>query len=222
MAARVGEGDGCVLPGGMSSSRSPRPWPRLRTTPQEDRRRPGPGRGFEVKYTAPIWERPLPRRQAPSTLPWTWTRCLPPVAPDQTCLCSTGAGPAALRGAACRTCVWGTGSRCSCAARWTCRLSTCPRSLWTPLLCEGRVLSRRWWSSSWKCRARVSARACGTDFAGVEWRQYAGAGEIFWCMGRTTCTRRRERPFGFTASPGRCTNTGQGRGGAGLWLSTSL
>ena len=30
-----------------------------------------------------------------------------------------------------------------------------------------------------------------------------------WCIRRTTYTRR-ERPFGFTASPGRFTNTGQG------------
>ena len=36
-----------MLPGGTSSSRSPRPWPRLRTTPQEDRGRPGPGSGGE-------------------------------------------------------------------------------------------------------------------------------------------------------------------------------
>ena len=51
--------------------------------------------------------------------------------------------------------------------------------------------------------------ACGTDFAGREWGQYAGAGGIFWCLGSTLYTRR-ERPFGFTASPGWYTNTGQG------------
>ena len=38
----------------------------------------------------------------------------------------------------------------------------------------------------------------------------ARAGGIFWCMGRTTCTRRSERPLGFTASPGRDIKTGQG------------
>ena len=94
----------------MSRSRSPRHSPRLRTTPQQDRGRPGPGRGFEVKYTAKFREHPLPRRQAPSTLPWTLTRCLPPVAPDQTgwhpCLVHRS-GPVALRGAACRTCAPG-------------------------------------------------------------------------------------------------------------------
>ena len=37
-----------------------------------------------MKCTAKFLEHPLPRHQTPSTLPWTWTRCLPPVAPDQT------------------------------------------------------------------------------------------------------------------------------------------
>ena len=37
-----------------------------------------------MKYTAKFREHPFTRRQAPSTLPWTLTRCLPPVAPDQT------------------------------------------------------------------------------------------------------------------------------------------
>ena len=44
--------------------------------------------------------------------------------------------------------------------------------------------------------------AHGTDFAGVEWRHFAGTGGICWCMGRTPYIRR-ERPFGFTASPAR-------------------
>ena len=76
---------GCGCTGATSSFRCRCSWPRFSTTPpQGDRRRPGAGRGFEVKYTAKFREHPLSRRQAPSSLPWTWTRCRPPVAPDQT------------------------------------------------------------------------------------------------------------------------------------------
>ena len=58
--------------------------------------------------------------------------------------------------------------------------------------------------------------ARGLDFAGVEWRQFGLTGGIYWCMGRTTYTRR-QRPVGFTASPGwdirlrRCTGLWCGR-----------
>ena len=48
--------------------------------------------------------------------------------------------------------------------------------------------------------------ALATDFAGVAWCQFAGTG---WCMVGASFTKR-DRPFGFTASPGRCTNIGQG------------
>ena len=76
---------GCGCTGTTSSSRCRCSWPRFSTTPpQGDRRRPGAGRGFEVKYTAKFRVHPLPRRQAPRSLPRTWTRCLPPVSPDQT------------------------------------------------------------------------------------------------------------------------------------------
>ena len=44
-AAQRRVGDDCVLLGGISTSRSPRPWPRVPTTqPYGDRRRPGPVR----------------------------------------------------------------------------------------------------------------------------------------------------------------------------------
>ena len=68
----------------MYGSASRWPCPSASTTSQEVRRWTGPERGFEVKYTATFREHTLPRRQAPSALPWTWMRCLSPVAPDQT------------------------------------------------------------------------------------------------------------------------------------------
>ena len=46
----------------MSSSRSPRPWPRRCTTPHEDRRRPVPGEeDSELNYTAAVWKTPPPQ-----------------------------------------------------------------------------------------------------------------------------------------------------------------
>ena len=55
--------------------------------------------------------------------------------------------------------------------------------------------------------------ARGPDSTGTEWRQYVGTGGTYWCMGRTTYTRR-ERPFGFTASPGRDIKLGKVEAGA--------
>ena len=59
-------GDDCVLHGGMSSSRSPRPLPCLRTTQLHgDRRRQGPGEGSEGKFTAE--DRRTPPPEEPGT-----------------------------------------------------------------------------------------------------------------------------------------------------------
>ena len=49
----------------------------------------------------------------------------------------------------------------------------------------------------------------GRDAAGIEWSQVAGRGGIYWWMVRTRYAKW-DRPKGFTASPGRKTNTGQG------------
>ena len=39
----------------------------------------------------------------------------------------------------------------------------------------------------------VGLVARGPDSAGIEWRQYVETGGTFWCMGRTTYTRRERR-----------------------------
>ena len=73
----VGEGDDCVLLGGMSRSRSPRPLPRTPTTQLHgDRLWQGPGGGNELHYTAKIRNIPPPRRLVPSTLRWMPGRTL--------------------------------------------------------------------------------------------------------------------------------------------------
>ena len=73
-----GEGDDCMLPGGMSSSRSSRPLPRIRATQLHgDRRWQGPGSGNEQYYTATFRSIPPPRRQALSTFFLTSKMCLP-------------------------------------------------------------------------------------------------------------------------------------------------
>ena len=68
---------GCT--GGTSSSRCKCSWPRTSTTPPtgtDD----GQERGVGTRCTTRLssGRTPLPRRQAPSTLPWTSMRCLPP------------------------------------------------------------------------------------------------------------------------------------------------
>ena len=72
-------GGGCVLLGGMSSSRSPRPLPRARTTQLHgDRRWQGPGGGNEQCFTATFRSIPRTRRQALSTFPLMLKMCLSP------------------------------------------------------------------------------------------------------------------------------------------------
>ena len=56
-----GEGDDCVLLGGMSSSWSPRPWPRLPTTqPYGDKTARAREEGHEDKHDAPRRQKPPP------------------------------------------------------------------------------------------------------------------------------------------------------------------
>ena len=76
--------DDCARGGDTSSSRSLRSWPRFSTTAHSATRRPGSGEGVRVEVHGQVPGEPPPRRQAPSTLPWTLTRGLSPVAPDQT------------------------------------------------------------------------------------------------------------------------------------------
>ena len=99
----------------------------LTTQPYGDRRRPGPGRRRARRSTRLSSGRLLlPRRQAHSTLPWTWMTCLPPVAPDQT---------------VCMTCL---------VHRSGYSGAPCSRSSTTPLCRFSTILSRRWWYSRWK------------------------------------------------------------------------
>ena len=66
-----------MLLGGMSSSRSPWPLPRIRTTQLHgDRRWQGPGGGNEQYYTAKFRNIPPPRRLVPSILRWMPGRTL--------------------------------------------------------------------------------------------------------------------------------------------------
>ena len=101
------EGDNCVLLGGMSSSRSPRPLPRTRTTQLHgDREWPGPGMGTR-RSTRPSFGKAL------STFLWTSKMCLD-AARGSRRASAAGTGPAAQR--LCLLCAHGTDSRRSCAA----------------------------------------------------------------------------------------------------------
>ena len=122
------EGDDCVLLGGMSSSRSPRPLPRSPTTQLHgDRLWQGPGGGNELHYTAKFRNIPPTRRLVPSTLRWMPGRTLgrhqPPGGQHRCLRCCRRSGfSSAPR------------SRSSTQCRW---------SHWFMRLC------RRWWNIWW-------------------------------------------------------------------------
>ena len=117
-----------MLLGDTSSSRSPRPLPRTRTTQLHgDRRWQGPVGGNEQYYTAKFQNIPLPRRLVPGTSRWTpgrtWVRHQPPGGQHHCLRCCRRSG---FSGA--------PQSRSSTLCRW----SQC--SSWS---------SRRWWNSWW-------------------------------------------------------------------------
>ena len=131
----------------------------------------------------------------------------------------------AHRATACRDRSHGADPRCmgcktkSCSKSrsrplWTSqsRWSQCPRSPALPdLLFVLFFLPRTWWNSWWKCQccSRSSGHEAGTQLALIGATSLRGGGVYWWMTG--TRHVMWDPPKGFTASPGRNTNTGQER-----------
>ena len=192
-----------------------------------------PRGGFEKKYTAILWKHPLPRSLARSTSTSTTKACQSSGARGLTVSPTSGRRSESRGAVWCRTSTLCRSSHSSTSLSrswwtrwWKCgrsptplcltsrRSSKCPRSF---LMCFHGGLcfaSRSWRNSWWKCRwqRRSSWCAAQTSLAshGVRlWVTRARTGGVYWWM---TGTRHVQwtPPAGFTASPGRYINIGQG------------
>ena len=178
---------------------------------------PGPGSGYEKKYTAEFWENPLPRLQVCSTSFSTTTSHLPPVRGLTVSL--TSGRRSESRGAS-----------------WSRSSTQYPSRFSTPLC-------RRWWTQWWKCwrsstsrcltssRSSKCPRSVSTRFRRaplslapqmaaqlvevpliefIVFRRHAGELGIAVCRDARDTRMMRVHDTGWrdTASPGRYTNTG--------------
>ena len=170
----------------MSGCPSLWPWPRSCTTAHSAPEMARAGKeDNEMHFTATFRANPPPRRQAPSTLPWTWMRCL-----------SRGRGLTGSRRSGCRSGF--------CGAPWSRTSNLCVEYRFLTLLC------RRWWNTLWMS----SRSSTGSARAGYRSAQgfSSGRGPAPCCSSRAaaggtiggradgarvrSCCRSRAKPLG--------------------------
>ena len=201
------ESGGCVRGKDTNSRPSAWPLPRKRTTRLYGDRWQGPGGGNDQYYTATFRSIPSPGGRHPSTLPWDVDEVPGPGGSRPDRLAPVSGTQEPVQGHFAEQLVEPVRGVLVLDAPLGNRHAQDPSGLHSSAQAALRAAdgSSSWWKCS--CQSQRSWRVARTSLAlnGASTRVRAGSSGVW----DAPYTRRRERPFGFTASPGRYTNTGQ-------------